>query len=500
MRQRLRRLLARLIPGGSVLQRTVKSGIWATLTNVSSRLLQVLLLVVLARVLTPNQFGLMGIALLTLAGAKWLTKIGLDAALIQKESKNVDSYLNTTWLLEIGRGLVICCVVVAAAPSIARLFGEPQATNLIRATGLVPAIAGFRNPGIVYFEKGLEFHRSFLYTTTSAVVQFVVGVGYALLSPTVWALVAATLSRPVTRTVLSYVLHDYRPQFEFDREAAGELVDFGKWVTGSSILYWITRQGDDAFVGWFLSATALGFYQYAYRLADMPATEMSQIVSQVTFPAYSHLQDDIETLQNALLQSSRFVAFLAFPMGAGIALVAPSFVRVVLGAQWTSMTLTMQILAAFGVVHAITGNFSEVWKALDHPEYMMKTSVVRIALLGTVIWPATARWGIEGTALAITAVYLFPTFPYIIHLTATLTDLRATDIYMEFVYPLVASAVMFSILSYARSLITVAPLVELLILVPAGVIIYAMVAFVLERQFDWGIKKNLKMITRGISV
>jgi PST family polysaccharide transporter/lipopolysaccharide exporter len=441
----------------------------------------------------------MGIALLTLGGAKRLTSFGLDAALIQNEASDVDSYLNTTWLLEIGRGLAICATVFLTAPAIANLFGEPEAANLIRAIGIVPAMSSVRNPGIVYFEKDLEFHRSFIYTTSSAVVQFLVGVTYALVSPTVWALVAATLSRPVTRVLLSYVLHSYRPRPSFDVEAARELVDFGKWMTGSSILYWVTRQGDDAFVGWFLSATALGFYQYAYRLADMPATEMSQIISKVTFPAYSRVQGDMAELQKALLQSTRFVAFLAFPMSFGIALLAPSFVPVVLGPQWTPMVLTMQLLAVFGLTHAITGNFSEVWKALDRPEYMMKTSVVRIALLAVVIWPATARWGIEGTALAITGVYLFPTLPYIIYLTATVTDLRSAAIYREYLYPFVASAVMFGVLRYARTRVAVSPLAELLVLVPAGAVIYASVALLLARQFNWGIEKNLRMIARGIS-
>jgi len=499
MREKLTQLLERFVPTGSVLHRTVMSGIWATLTNVSGRLLQVLMLIVLARVLTPAQFGLMGIALLMLSISKRFTNIGINAALIRKAEDDVDDYLNTTWLLEIARGLLIFGFLFLVAPFVAGFFGEPRATNLIRAIGFVPVVAGLRNPAVVYFEKDLEFHKDFLYNTGGAIAQFVVGVAVALYSPTVWALVAASLSRPLVKTPVSYLLHDYRPWPAFDVEAARELVDFGKWMTGASIVYWVGREGDDAFVGWFLSATALGFYQYAYRLADMPATEMSQIVSQVTFPAYSALQGDISALQNALLQSTRFVAFLAFPMSFGIALVAPSFVPVVLGSQWTPMILTMQLLALYGLCHAITGNYGEVWKTLDRPDLILKTSGLRVLVFALFILPATARWGIEGTAFVITATYVVPILPLDVYLTAKLTELRSLDLYREYVYPFVASLTMFGTLWYARSLLEVAPIVELAILVPAGALVYAAATLLLESQFEWGIVGNLRMIANEIT-
>ena len=499
MREKLTQLLERFVPTGSVLHRTVMSGIWATLTNVSGRLLQVLMLIVLARVLTPAQFGLMGIALLMLSISKRFTNIGINAALIRKAEDDVDDYLNTTWLLEIARGLLIFGVLFLVAPFVAGFFGEPRATNLIRAIGFVPVVAGLRNPAVVYFEKDLEFHKDFLYNTGGAIAQFVVGVAVALYSPTVWALVAASLSRPLVKTPVSYLLHDYRPWPAFDVEAARELVDFGKWMTGASIVYWVGREGDDAFVGWFLSATALGFYQYAYRLADMPATEMSQIVSQVTFPAYSALQGDISALQNALSQSTRFVAFLAFPMSFGIALVAPSFVPVVLGSQWTPMILTMQLLALYGLCHAITGNYGEVWKTLDRPDLILKTSGLRVLVFALFILPATARWGIEGTAFVITATYVVPILPLDVYLTAKLTELRSLDLYREYVYPFVASLTMFGTLWYARSLLEVAPIVELAILVPAGALVYAAATLLLESQFEWGIVGNLRMIANEIT-
>lgn len=498
MREKLRALVQRLIPTGSVLQRSVKSGIWMTATKFSARSLQIFLLIVLARLLSPRDFGLVGIALLTLAATKQFTNIGLNQALIQQVDEDVDSYLNTTWCLEIARGLFIFGVLFLGAPLIAAVFSEPQSIPIIRVLALSPVLYGFRNPGVVYFKKRLDFHKDFLYKTSGSVTQFVVGVTYALYSPTVWALVIASVSRPTIKLLLSYALHDYRPWPEFDWDAARELVNFGKWITGASILSWFYRQGDDAFIGWFLSATALGFYQYAYRIADTPATEVSGIISNITFPAYSALQEDTEQLQQALLQSIRFISFVAFPMGFGMALVAPSFVSAILGEEWTPAIVPMQILAIYGVFHAITRNFGALWKALDRPDLIVKTGLVRITLIAVLIWPATARFGITGTALVVTGVYAFPMLPLDVYLTTRLIQCRSWVFYREYAYPFVAASTMFGTLWYARSLISVSPLVELLVLVPSGVVIYAVVSFLLERRFEWGVEQNLQMLVDGI--
>ncbi len=498
MSDRLDRLLERAVPSGSVLQRAVKSGIWVSLTKVAMRSSQLIMLVVLARLLSPTQFGLMGISLLMLSATRKFTRFGLDAALIQKKEANVDSYLNTTWCLEVGRGLLLFGILYAAGPLAATLFGEPGAAPLIRTLGLVPLVHGLRNPAVVYFEKDLAFHKSFLYKASGGLAQVVVGVGYALYSPTVWALVFASLAKPATRTTVSYFLDDFRPRPFPELGAAKELIQFGKWMTGSSILGFIYSEGDDAFVGWFLSATALGFYQYAYRMADMPATQLSGVLSQVTFPTYSTLQEDMGEVRSAVLQTTRLIAFFAFPMAFGIALVAPSFVPVVLGEQWIPMVVSMQILAFYGLFHAITRNFGELWKSQGRPDLQVKLGLVRVGCLAVAVWPAAVAWGIEGVALAVTGIYLFPMVPLDVYITANMLETTSAKFYREFVYPFVAAATMFGSLWYVRAVTEWSSLVELVVLVPAGAAVYAATSLLLEEQFEWGIRRIFGMVIKGI--
>lgn len=499
MSEWLRSTIDRLIPTGSVFERSAKSGVWVTAIKVSSRLLQILLLIILARLLSPRDFGLMGIALLTLGATQQFTKIGLNTALIQQQQDNIDGYLNTTWVLETGRGLLIFLVLFVSAPYIAAFFNEPGATPLIRVIGLSPLFYGIRNPGAVYFKKDLEFHREFLYRTSGGVAQFVVGAGYALLWPTVWALVFAFVAADVVRSIVSYRLHGYRPWPAFDRAAAAELIDYGKWITGSSIIYYLYSQGDDAFVGWYISATALGFYQYAYRIADIPSTEVSEVVASVTFPAYSKLQQDPEKLKVALLGATRMTTFVTFPMAFGIALIAPSFVPVVLGPDWIPMIRVLQLLALYGLLHSMTRNFGAVWKAIGRPDLITKLGLLRVACIAVLIWPSTAMWGIEGTAAVVVGVYLFPMLPVDVYLISQTTEATMIDIGREYLFPLGPAALMFGILWPARSLVDVPLALELVLLIPAGAMIYVLAAYAIDQRYQWGIERNVRSIIGGIT-
>ena len=456
------------------------------------------MLIILARLLEPRDFGLLGIALITLTATQQFSKIGLDTALIQKVERNIDAYLDTTWCLEASRGIIIAVVLFAAAPWVAAFFSEPAATSLIRVIAIGPLLLGLQNPGIVYFRKDIEFHKEFLYHVSGGLAQFLVGVGYALYSPTVWALIFAFIAGDILRFALSYVIHPYRPRPRFNRSHAMELIQYGKWITAGSIIYFLYRQGDDAFVGWYLSATSLGFYQYAYQIADTPSTEVAEIITKVSFPAYAQLQTNQAQLQQAILSTTRVTAFVTMPMAFGIALIAPSFVTAILGPSWSPMILTMQLLAFYGLCHAITRNFGSIWKAIDRPDLIAKLGAVRVVCIAILIWPATAAWGIEGTALVVVGVYIFPMVPLDTYLVSETTGLNPWDFIREWIYPFAGSLLMFATLWYTMRHITLQPLVELLILVPAGALLYLLIALLLNRSFDWGIDDNVRTIVAGL--
>lgn len=500
MIDRLRQLVIRSLPTGGVVEQTVKSGAWLGAMNVMSRGLQIILLIVLANLLSPADFGLMGITLLVLSALQKFSLLGLDAAVIQQYEDNVDKYMNTMWVLEIARGLLIASVMYLAAPAIGSLFSEPRAVDLLRIAALAPILTSLKNPGIVYFKKQLNFHLEFTYRMSGSLVWFVVTLGWALVSPTVWALVAGHVASRFTKLIVSYLVHDYRPWPSFDMDRARELISYGKWVTGNSILYFLYSEGDDVVVGWLLSATALGFYQTAYRISNAPATEITQIISTVTFPAFSTLQKDVGALREAYYRTLQMTMFISFPAALGIAAVADVFVRTFMGADWIPMIRVMQILAVYGLVRSMNKTMGPVWKAIGRPDYVTKLSALRVIIIAILIIPLTNAYGIEGTALLIVGVTFFPSLPLNTYIIINSIEGNYSRFFREISYPLVASLGMFgAVVALDLWLPFDAGVLEFLILVATGAIVYVGLVALLVTQFEWAIEDNLRSLVRSLA-
>lgn len=503
MSGRLRALLARLrsvlTPGEDLLERSVTGGIWLTLLNVSGRVFQILTVVVLARLLTPREFGVVGVAMLVIVGLRRVSKLGLNDALIFNKKTNVDPYLNTAWVMNIARGLVITVTLALVAPLIAGVFSEPRVTEVLRVMAIGPLLFSLKNPAIVYFRKHMEFHRQFGYEVSGDVVYFLVAVGYALFDPSVWALAFGYLGRNVARLFASYILHGNRPRPAFDLSYAKEMIDYGKWITGSHMANYIRNEGDDIFIGWLLGPAALGFYQMAYRLSNAPATEVTHVISRVTFPAYSEVQDDKEMLRAAFLKTVRLSAFVAAPMAVGIGVVTPTFVRAVLGEQWLAMIVPMQILALYGLQRGYASSFGSVWQATGNPDYLVKLQLFTVAVMAIFIYPASVRYGISGAALVVAGVYLIVMMPINTYLAADSAGVSVWRVTREFALPLPAAAAMGVIVFWAQGAIQGIPVAaKFALLVVIGVVTYPLAVFLMERRIEWGIITELRELRRAM--
>lgn len=387
-------------PGQTLSQKVVRGGFWVFALRITQQVFNFVRLIILARVLAPSDFGLMGIALLTIATLETFSQTGFQQALIQKK-ENIETYLNTAWTVLILRGLLLFVVLFFIAPSAATFFDAPKALPIIRIIGLAILFRAFTNIGVVYFQKELEFNKQFIYQFSGTLADFIVAVSAALILRSVWALVFGLLAGNFVRFIISYFIHPYKPHISFDLEKTRELFGFGKWILGSSILMFLITQGDDIFVGKLLGITALGFYQMAYKISNMPVTEITRVVSQVTFPAYSKLQDDLPKLREAYLKVLQIVAFLSIPMATLIFILAPDLTRIFLGEKWMPIVPAMQVLAIFGAIRSIGATLGPVYTAKGRPDYPTKLNFMRFILIVILIYPLTVRFGILGTALTV---------------------------------------------------------------------------------------------------
>ena len=486
-----------LTPSDGVRGRAATGGVWVMLINVVDKLLQLGKLIALAALIAPEAFGLLGISLLVLVVLRQATEFGFDAALIQQREENVDAYLNTAWTMRFLQGVALAAVAYAAAPLIATGFSEPRVTPLLRALALSPLILGLRNPAAVYFKKNLEFHKQFVYRISGTVFDVVVAVAFGLVYGSVWALVVGKLAGDATRAVVSYLIDGYRPWPEFQLDFAREMFGYGKWVLGSGLVIIALNRGDDAFVGWFLGATALGFYQLAYQFSNAPATEISHVISKVTFPTYSKVQDDVATLRNGFFTTVQLAALVAIPASVGILVITPTFVRAFFRPQYYPMIPVMQVLAVYGLGRSMGTLVGPLFNAIGRPDIGMKLSTLKLLLVALLIYPATARWGVVGTAVAIIGASVVAN-PLGTYVAVRKVEGSLVTYLGLLAYPLAGSAAMgLAVVGVERSL-GLGPLVEFPLLVAVGVATYAVVMFLLERQVGFGLADLLGRLAAGI--
>ena len=387
-------------PGDTLSQQVVHSGFWVFALSLTNRLFQLIRTIVLARVLAPSDFGLMGIVLLAMSTLDTFSQPGFQAALIQKKG-NIEEDLDSAWTASVLRGFVISVVLWLAAPYIALFFKTPAATSIMRVISVSMLLKGLTNIGVVYFQKELEFNKQFVYQLSGTVADLVVAVTAALLLRNAWALALGLLAGDLVRLVISYRIHPYRPRTRFEPGRVLSLFSYGRWILLSNILIFIGSHGDDAIVGKVIGVSALGLYQMAYRISQLAVTETTYVIGQVAFPAYSKLQDEVTGLRKAYFRIASFSAILSMLIAAGIAILGTDFIQIFLGEKWLPMAPAMVMLAIAALAKSIVSTGSPLFMGSGNPEFEFQVQLVRALTIIALIFPFSMRWGISGAAFTV---------------------------------------------------------------------------------------------------
>ncbi len=386
--------------GKTLPQKMVQGGAYLSSLKVIRKVLSLIRLIIIGRILAPSDFGLMGIALLTMSALETFSTFGFRQALIQKK-ENTDNYLDAAWTVLIIRGFVVFVIVYLIAPYVAFFFHTPEVKPIIQVLGLVIFLQAFANIGVIFFHKELEFNKVFIYRFVGISTNFIVAVVAAIVLRSVWALVLGLLAEKVVNIIVSYLIHPYRPRLSKDIGKAKELFGFGRWILGSSILVFIGKHIDDIFVGRVLSATALGFYQMAYRISNMLETEITQVISSVAFPAYAKIQDEQSRLQKAYFRIMRLTIAVSLPITMGMVLLAPEFTQIFLSEKWMPMVTAMQLLAVAGLIKSIVSTGSPLFTGSGYPNFEFYMQLIRGLTIIIFIYPLIIYMGISGAALAV---------------------------------------------------------------------------------------------------
>ncbi len=386
---------------------------------VSTVAAQSVVLVVLARLLGPESFGLIGQAMIFVGFAQILSEIGMAEAIVQRRELNEDHY-RTAFTLSVAAGGLLSVSVWMGAEVLAGVFGEAELGPLLRILSVAFFFSSVGTTRMGVLQRNLDFRSKYWVAVVPYIAGYApVGITLAYLDFGPWALAYAILVERCLSMILLFVLTEHPRNPGFSLREAKDLLGFGTGYSINTIVWYFTRNTDLFVVGRWMGPAALGFYSWASSLIKAPVMA-STILVDVLFPAYAEIQDEPERLKTAFMRSVSVAALIAYPLLAGMFLVAPELVRGVFGARWEPTVGVLQIQCVGALVWCINSLSEAAVRAKGAVFALMS----RRLLFSVVLFAGAffgVLWGIEGVASGVVGALLV-WYLLLSHLTLRLVD------------------------------------------------------------------------------
>lgn len=422
---------------------------WNAVSKLGTRGLQFFVTIVLARLLLPADFGLLGMAMIVTGLVVMFAEFGFAHALIQKLEIS-DEDICTAMSVSVVLGTAVTLLCFAAAPLIAMLFRNDALVWPLRGMSLGMFIVSFAITPRALLYRRMDFRSTAFADLTGSVTYAVVSISLALAGLGIWSLVAGSLLMALAQAVALWRRADYRFRLLLDRGSLLALAPFGAKVFASNLVDFLRGNLDYFVVGRALGPGALGLYTIAFKTADFPRQRLGAIVGDVSLPAMSSLQEDRERLKRTYVRSVTMTALVTFPLLLGVASIASEFVSAVYGPKWLGSVPALQALLPVGMLLAISQSGQNVLIASGKPGSFLSLSIAYCACVG-VFSAAGVAWGIDGVAIgvALATVVYFAGFQVVLWRKlrlGPLTTLRAVLV------PLLASVPMIgAVLAFRRT-------------------------------------------------
>jgi PST family polysaccharide transporter len=477
-------------------QRVVQSGVAKVCGQVANFVLRLAFLMIMARLLSPEEFGLVAMVTVVTGFYALFTSAGLSSATVQRVTVT-DGQVSTLFWINMLVGAALSVLCLATGPALVAFFHEPRLlwVTAAMAAGFLVNSAGVQHNAML--QRDLRYVTLTAIEVTAQLATMATGIALAVAGFGYWALVAATLAGPVVMTLLAWVTTRWVPGRPHRDAEILAMLAFGGVVTVQSVLTHIAQNIDKVLLGRFRGPDVLGIYGRAYQLISMPMTNLNAAVGWVAFSALSRLQDDPRRYRTYFVKGYSIVLSLAVPILVFAAIFADDTVRVVLGPQWTEVALILQLLAPAGVAVAL----------IEPPLYWLLHSLglvgrsLRITcatgsltLVACLIGVPHGGPGIAAAYSIVMSLWLVPCLAWCVHGT----PVRLSDLLRAIWSPLLGSAVASTVAYLAVRDIT-QPLERLLL---GGVLAacahVAIVWFVFrQRDFYLSLAKDMRLISRG---
>ena len=409
---------------------------WTGVTQITVVGTRIVVIAVLARLLSPEDFGVIAAVSIFTGFILLVNDLGLSAALIQREDLD-DNHLSTTFWAGIAAGIGFWTLAIIASPLVANFFND----DLVRKVLMFASTAFLIGPlGAVQralFTRNLDFKKLAISEIVGMLVYGTVSITLAVANFGVWSLVWGVLAMTATTSAIVWVFSEWHPKFKFSPHSFRQLFRFGKFVAMTRIVGFTRANIDYLLVGRLLGQFDLGIYSIAYGLITLPAARLSSVVSRVSFPAFSRIQHNDERLRRGYLRATSYTSVVTFPMLAGLSVVTPELVAVVFGDGWSQAIWPIRALCIVGIVTSVGTLVGTVFKSKDRPDLELKSNIVYLVTL-TAALLVGIQYGIVGVAVTV-ALVASVEFPIIQWIAGRLIALTLLD-YFRCLYPATISS------------------------------------------------------------
>lgn len=478
-------------PHSMSLKQTVFSGVfWRSGGQVINQIVQLVISVILARLLTPEDYGLVAMAGVFISFAALFGELGLSVALIQRKDITA-THMDTVFWTTLGLGTVLAAAFWGISPWIAEFYGEPVLNDVVPILALGFALAPLGTVQRALLIRTMKLRALAIVTTGTTAASGILAISLALNGFGLWSLIWSALFGKLVDYFLLTRLSTWKPRRRFCFSALKDLWSFGANLTVNGVITFCVSASDRLLIGKFMGAHDVGIYNRAYAAMLAPFSQIVWVLTFVMFPVLSSIQEDQRRIRDIFLRALTVTSFVTAPMLVGLAIVAEPFIIIVFGSKWIDAVPILQLFCGLGLVQMVTQMIGPVMESQGRPNLMVKLSLVQgiLSLVGVAVGLLLGR--LEIIALAVLLANLLMLWPWL-KLGGGLVGIGILDIFNAVSGNLGCALIMAIAVWQTEGLLRPAMSTswQLFFCVCTGGIIYITAAFLLKTQ-GWRLSVGL---------
>lgn len=427
--------------------------------------------IILARILSPEEFGVVALANLVVFYANNFTNFGLNNALVQKKEVGIH-HVNTVFTIDLLISFVLLIITVLGAEVIANFFNNNEMASVLKWMALYYVITTFYHIPVVLLRRSIDFKFLSIVEFLQGILTSIIAIFLALYGMSYWSIVVANLSMPAIAAIVLTVQTGWRPKLQISKEMEG-IYSFGFWVFIMNQIQLIVSKVDYLIVGKYLNVHSLGIYEKSFELTDRAFSGLTMPLNAVFYSAFCRLNPNLKNVKSVFLEAAGLLALICFPLLFGLFSIAPHFVYSCLGEKWAEAVLPMQVLAASCAFRMLSGLVASVNVAIG--KQRIYTLLVAIsAAIFIVLCLFLIQYGLMGISLAV-LFYSVILFLNGFILLFYFIELTAFELFKALWCPLAGATVMLLIILFCQSIYftNYKSFMELIILIACGAGVYS---------------------------